>query len=98
MVGWEHPFATFLTIINYRGDQVEDVLADVGCPKAARHFLLGGVPPPEVQLAQLAHASAVRVAGAYPQRPSVRKRLFMRVQAQWEHIMHTSIVRPALWA
>ena len=61
-MGWEHPFATFLTIVNHSGDKVEDVLVDVGCPEAARHFLLGGVPPPEVQLAQFPHTGPVIIA------------------------------------
>ena len=66
-MGWRHPFATFLTIVNDCGDKVEDVLVDVGCPKASRHFLLGGVPPPEVQLAQLSHSRAVRIAAECPE-------------------------------
>ena len=61
-MGWELPLAAFLTIVDDCGDEVEDVLADVGCPKAPRHFLLGGVPPPEVQLAQLGHADVAPIA------------------------------------
>ena len=51
MMGWRHPLAAFLTAVDNGGDEVEDVLADIGCPKASRHFLLGGMPPAEVQLA-----------------------------------------------
>ena len=61
-MGWELPLAAFLTIVDNCGDEVEDVLADVGRPEAPRHFLLGGVPPPEVQLAQLHHAGPVVIA------------------------------------
>ena len=58
-MGWELPLTAFLTIVDNCGDEVEDVLADVGRPKAPRHFLLGGVPPPEVQLAQLGHSDVM---------------------------------------
>ena len=61
-MSWRKPLAAFLAAVDDSRDEVEDVLADVRGSQHAGHLLLGGMPPPEVQLAQLAHSCAVRVA------------------------------------